>query len=88
MLPGELSVMRSLATFFTRLTAISVIGLFVVSCAQVPATENEEAEKTVINKSDIGASNQGVTIHTEEELRRTGEADPAKALKKRDPRIN
>jgi hypothetical protein len=88
MLLGELSVMRSLTLFFTRLIAISVMSLFVVSCAQVPASESEEAEKTVINKSDIGASNQGVTVHTEEELRRTGETDPAKALKRRDPRIN
>ena len=80
--------MRSLTIIFTRLIAIFVTSLFVVSCAQVPAGENEETEKSVIDKSDIGASNQGVTIHTEEELRRTGETDPAKALKKRDPRIN
>lgn len=62
--------------------------LFLASCTHAPALEEGQVEETVINRSDIDESNQGVTIHSQEELRRTGKPDAATALKKRDPRIN
>ncbi|MGI9264561.1 MAG: hypothetical protein ACR2QU_06510 [Gammaproteobacteria bacterium] len=81
-------VIRNLAISVKNLAAVSVIALCVISCAQGPSTADDETDKTVINPSDISEETPGVTTHTEEELRRTGETDTAKALKKRDPRIN
>ena len=75
-----------------RIATVSVIFSTAVfslaACVQTPATDEDQAEATVINRSDIAESDEGVTIYSDEELRRTGKSDAGTALKKLDPRIN
>jgi hypothetical protein len=66
--------------------ALAVLSL--AACVQTSTTNEDQTEATVINKSDIAESDGGVTIYSEEELRRTGRPDAGTALKKLDPRIN
>ena len=74
------------------ISSVSVICVLAVlslaACVQTPTTNEDQTEATVINKSDIAESDGGVTIYSEEELRRTGRPDAGTALKKLDPRIN
>ena len=75
-----------------RFLSVSVICALAVlslaACVQTPTTNEDQTEATVINESDIAESDAGVTIYSEEELRRTGRPDAGTALKKLDPRIN
>ncbi len=68
------------------LVALSTLSL--AGCSQTPASDEDAAEVTVIDRSDVDEASRGVTIYSEEELRRTGKPDAGTALKKLDPRIN